>query len=85
MVVAEYNKTLLECLADGMGPIYYHWEKYWSSNDSWIIPPNKVGTTSSELIFDAIREEDEGVYHCIALNDDGAAVSNNATVTVYSK
>ena len=32
-----------------------------------------------------ITEEDEGIYHCVATNDDGSVVSDNATVTVYGE
>lgn len=83
VVIAEYNETSIECLAYGLGPINYQWEKYSLANDSWIIPPNGINNTSPKLIFSAITGEDEGIYHCIASNDDGAAISNNATITVY--
>ncbi len=69
-----------------MGPIHYQWEKYQPSDGSWITPSNRVvNITSPELIFSVIREEDEGVYHCIVTNDDGSVVSDNATITVYGE
>jgi len=37
------------------------------------------------LIFTVIAEEDEGVYRCIATNDDGSMTSNNATMTVFGE
>ena len=83
VVIGEYNETFLECLAYGIGPVYYQWEKYLLSNASWMIPPNDINITSPKLIFSAITEEDEGIYHCIAFNDDGAVISDNATITVY--
>ena len=83
VVVGEYNETFIECLAYGIGPIYYQWEKYWLSNDSWIISPNGINITSPKLIFSAVTEENEGIYHCVAFNDDGAVISDNATITVY--
>ena len=84
IVVREYTEASIECLANGIGPIYYQWERHWSSNDSWIIPLN-INITSPKLVFDVISEKDEGVYHCTAFNDDGIAISNNATITVYGK
>ena len=76
----------LQCLATGMGLIYYQWEKYQPSDSSWIKPSNRVvNITSPKLIFGVIREDDEGVYHCIVSNDDGSVVSVNATITVYGE
>ena len=86
VVVRENDGASLECSAYGIGPIFYEWEKYWSANDSWIMPLNDfINITSSKLIFDAITEEDEGIYHCVVFNDDGSVTSNNATITVYGK
>ena len=74
------------CSAVGMGPIYYQWEKYNSSNNSWISPSHRVvSIASSDLKFNVIREEDEGVYRCIVTNDDGSVTSDNATVHVYGE
>ena len=44
-----------------------------------------MNVISPELIFNSIKEEDEGVYHCIVSNEDGSVVSNNATITVYGE
>jgi len=80
------NVVAMECMASGVGAIYYRWEKYMSSSNSWIKPSRRaVDTTSSKLIFSLITEEDEGVYRCITTNDDGSTMSNNATITVYGK
>ena len=82
--VSNNSKGVLECLATGMGPIQYKWEKYQSSRNSWIRPSNRaVNIASPKLIFKVITEEDEGVYHCITTNHDGCVVSNSATITVY--
>ena len=82
--ISNVSKCTLECLATGMGPIQYKWEKYQSSNNSWIRPSHRaVNITSPKLIFSVITEEDEGVYHCIATNNYGSVVSSNATITVY--
>ena len=79
-----YESTALWCLANGTGPIHYQWEKYQSSNDSWIIPAYRVvNSTSSTLKFNKVSEEDEGIYHCVVTNDDGSVTSDNATITVY--
>ena len=76
----------LLCSATGKGIIVYKWEKYESSNNSWIRPSHRTGSvTESKLTFSVITEEDEGVYHCVVSNYDGSVVSDNATITVYSK
>ena len=69
-----------------MGPIDFYWEKYYVMNNSWTKPSHRaINTTSPNLKFSVITEEDEGVYHCIVTNDDGSVISNNATVFVYGK
>ena len=82
--VGDVNVIAMSCSAVGMGPIYYQWTKYNSSNNSWISPSRRaVNITSPELKFTVIRDEDEGVYRCIVTNDDGSVISDNATVHVY--
>ena len=66
VVVKESTEACIECSADGIDSIYYQWEKYMPSNDSWIMPLNAVNITSPKLIFSEVTEEDEGIYHCIA-------------------
>ena len=84
--VGDVNVTAVSCSAIVMGPIYYQWEKYNSSNNSWISPSRRaVNITSPELKFTVIRDEDEGVYRCIVTNDDGSVISDNATVRVYGE
>jgi len=84
--IGNNSKRVLECLATGMGPIQYKWEKYQSSSNSWIMPSHRaVNITSPKLIFSVITEEDEGVYHCVVTNSDGSVVSNSAAFTVYGK
>ena len=74
------------CTATGEGPIYYQWEKYNPSNNSWIRPSHRVvNVNSPKLIFNIITEDDEGIYHCIVSNDDGSVASDNVTITVYGK
>ena len=74
------------CSAIGMRPIYYRWEKYYLSNNSWIRPSHRaVSVTSPNLKFNVITEEDEGVYHCTVTNDDGSVISDNATIHVYGE
>ena len=76
----------MSCSAVGIGLIYYHWEKYNSSNKSWISPSHRaVNIVSPDLKFSGIREEDEGVYRCIVTNDGGSVISHNATVHVYGE
>ena len=76
----------MECTATGMGTIFYKWEKFESTNQSWIRPSKRVvNVTSSKLIFKVITEEDEGVYQCVITNDDGSVISDNATITVYGE
>ena len=76
----------MSCSAFEMGLIYYQWEKYNSSNNSWNSPSHRaVNIASPDLKFSVIREEDEGVYHCIVTSDDGSVTSDNATVRVYGE
>ena len=80
----DYESTTLWCSANGTGPIHYQWEKFESSNDSWIIPAHRVvNSTSPKLKFSMLSEEDEGIYHCVVTNDDGIVTSDNATITVF--
>ena len=80
------NITALCCLAIGMSPIHYQWEKYHLSNNSWIRPSHRaVSVTSPNLKFSIITEEDEGVYRCVVTNDDGSVISDNATIQVYGE
>ena len=82
----ELNVIAVSCEAVGMGPIYFQWEKYHTVNNSWIKPSHRaVNTTSPNLKFSEIKEEDEGVYHCIITNDDGNVTSDNATISVYGE
>ena len=76
----------MSCSAVGMSPIHYQWEKYNTTSNSWISPTHRaVNIASSDLKFNVIREEDEGVYRCIVTNDDGSVTSDNATVYVYGE
>ena len=82
----DLNVAALCCSAIGIGPIYYCWEKYNSSNYSWINPSHRVlSITTRNLKFSVITEEDEGVYRCIVTNDDGSVISDNATISIYGK
>ena len=82
----DVNVNAMESTASSVGLIYYKWEKFESSTDSWMRPSSRVvNITSPKLIFSVITEEDEGVYQCVATNDDGSTVSDNATITVYGK
>ena len=87
LLKTESNQTNgLLCLATGVGPIYYKWEKYDSVDDRWIKPSHRAENISSQLLlFNGVTEEDEGFYHCIVTNDDGSVVSDNATIIVYGK
>ena len=82
----ELNVTAMSCKAIGISPLYYQWERYQVTNNSWTKPsPRAVNTTSPNLEFSSITKEDEGVYHCIITNDDGSVISDNATILVYGK
>ena len=84
--VGDVNVIAISCSAVGMGPIYYQWEKYDSSNNYWISYSHRgVNSASPDLKFSVIREEDEGVYRCIVTNDDGSIISDNATIHVYGE
>ena len=74
------------CKARGEGPLHYQWEKYHSSNDSWIRPSHRaVNIKSQKLTFSIITEDDEGIYHCVVSNNDGSVLSDNVTITVYGE
>ena len=80
----ETNVLTLWIVATGLGPIYYQWQKYDLFSNSWISPSSRAeNITSPNLTFTIITEEDEGLYRCIASNDDGNVFSDHATVTVY--
>ncbi|XP_065888297.1 roundabout homolog 2-like isoform X2 [Dysidea avara] len=81
----SYRERTLTVVAAGKGPINYQWEKYSSSDNSWIIHDYALikGETSPKLKFKPARHVHEGIYRCTVSNDDGRVTSNNATVTVY--
>ena len=82
----ETNVLALWIAATAVGPIHYQWQKYDPYTNSWISPSNRADNiTSPNLTFNVITEEDEGLYHCIASNDDGNVLSHNASITVYGK
>ena len=86
VIVRLKNKISVERLAYGIGSISYQWEKYYSFNNSWMVPSKKgINVTSPKLMFTTITEEDEGIYRCLVFNSDCNRVSNNATITVYGK
>jgi len=79
-------QTVTHCNAIGIGPLHYQWEKYQSSNDSWITPSHRaVNIKSQKLTFSTITEDDEGIYHCVVSNNDGSVLSDNVTITVYGE
>ena len=82
----ETNVLALWIAATAVGPIHYQWQKYDTHTNSWISPSNRADNiTSPNLTFNVITEEDEGLYHCIAGNDDGNVSSLDARITVYGK
>ena len=82
----DLNVIVMTCSAMGMGSIYYRWEKYNATSNSWISPSHRaVNIASSDLKFSVVREEFESVYRCIVTNDDGSVTSDNATVRVYGE
>ena len=82
----EKNTLTLWIDATGIGPVYYQWQKYDTFSNSWVAPSSRAeNIASSNLTFNLITEEDEGLYHCIASNDDGSVVSDVAKITVYGK
>ena len=82
----EKNVLTLWIIATGIGPIYYQWQKYDHFSNNWISPSSRAdNTTSPNLTFSVITEEDEGLYCCIVSNDDGDVFSDYANITVYGK
>ena len=82
----EKNILTLWIIATGVGPIYYQWQKYDHFSNNWMSPSNGAeNITSPNLTFSVITEEDEGLYRCIASNDDGNVFSDYANITIYGK
>ena len=91
-VSVEYKQnsidvTPFECLAEGhanAGKIHYLWQKYYPSNKMWMRPSNRImDVTSRHLKFRVITEQDEGIYRCVATNDDDMVFSSSSNVIVY--
>ena len=81
-VIAAYCKASTV----GIAPVYYRWERYNLMNNSWIRPSQRaINITSPQLEFNVITEEDQGVYRCIAANDDDNIISDNVTIIVYGE
>ena len=83
-----HTNISLSCSAHDYGEdsLKYKWEKYQASDDSWIRAfKNYRKTISPKLVFNAIAEENEGVYRCVVSNHDGNVTSNNATISVFGR
>jgi len=81
-------RLFLHCSAYGygVGDVKYRWEKYQPSNESWLLAPYRQAKVLSPILkIIVVKNEDEGIYRCTASNDDGIAVSKNATITVYGE
>ena len=82
----ERNVSVFKIFATGVGRIHYQWEKYDSFNNSWIpLSSRAMSSTSPNLNFSIITEEDQGIYHCIVTNYDDSVTSDNVTITVFGK
>ena len=81
------TKLFLNCSAYGYGgDVKYRWEKYQPSSESWLLPPYQRSKIISPILrIFVVKNKDEGIYRCTASNDDGIAVSKNATITVYGE
>ena len=86
MAFSRNSENTLSCLASGLEPLKYLWQKYQLANDSWTKPSVRaVNITSPKLVFSKPTEEDEGIYRCIVFSEDDHVVSNNATITLYGE
>lgn len=83
----DMNKMVMWCMAVGVSHLYYRWEKYRSSDNTWIRPSNRaVNITSPKLVYRLIKQEDEGIYRCVVFtNHNSVVASENATVRVYGR
>jgi len=87
VVTKENSEVFLECSAHdyGVGSIQFRWEKYQQSSNTWVTPKRLNHTMSPKLLFNMIKEEDQGMYHCVAINTDGSVISKSANITVYGE
>ena len=88
-VSKEDSKDIsLSCSAHdyGLGHIKYKWEKYQQSDGIWSRAPyTQIQVTSPTLNISVVTQKDEGVYRCVASNNDGSVVSENASIAVYGE
>ena len=61
------NVTAMSCSAVGMGPIYYQWEKYNSSNNSWIGPSHRAVNITSLDVSLMLLEKKMKVFIAVLL------------------
>lgn len=77
IIVTKGQTLILECVASGIPPPLVTWAKDGSSISGY----NKTRFLLSNLLIDAINEEDSGTYTCTADNGVGKA---GAAFILYS-
>ena len=89
VIINEMGSTSLSCDATSNVlnvTITFTWEKFNSTTNTWepATAPS-FGIDTMMINFSNIRQDDEGMYQCIASNSAGNTSSNPATVTVYGE
>lgn len=71
IIVTKGQTLILECVASGIPPPRVTWAKDGSNVSGY----NKTRFLLSNLLIDAISEEDSGTYSCMADNGMGEAAA----------
>jgi len=80
------GSTSLSCdaVSNTSATIKFSWEKFDSTTNYWL-PVTEASANMMTITFVNIRQDDEGVYRCIATDSVGATPSDPATLTVYGE
>ena len=78
--VKALNGVIFRCKASDINGVTYSYSWHHNNGD---IPNNRSrGQNTNTLIFTRVIPPDEGMYYCIATNDDGSTSSRSASLTV---
>ena len=88
VVTNEMGSVILSCDATSVIPIAFHWEKFNDDKDTWGPLPGSTsldGIQTKTISSSSIKQNDEGIYRCIASNSVGTSISDGANITVYGE